>query len=202
MILSGITLYGTVFNGGSSYSGTLFAVNTNGKGFTNLYIFTGVSGGSSPNAVMLSSNILYGTATHGGSAGNGTVFAVNTDGTGFTNLYSFTALTSSTNSDGANPKAGLILSGNTLYGTTVNGGANRSGTVFALNLNSSASTPLTPIPLTIQSAGNAVVLSWTNSAFNLQSAPAVTGTYISIPGATTPYTNHISGAQQFFRLEQ
>ena len=48
-----------------------------------------------------------------GSAANGTVFAVNTDGTGFTNLYSFTD-----GSDGANPNAGLILSGNTLYGTT------------------------------------------------------------------------------------
>ena len=58
----------------------------------------------------------------GGSSGNGTVFAVNTDGTGFTNLHSFTAastngLIPSTNSDGANPEAGLILSGNTLYGT-------------------------------------------------------------------------------------
>ena len=52
---------------------------------------------------------------------NGTVFAVNTDGTGFTNLHSFTAasgsLVSITNSDGASPYAGLILSGNTLYGT-------------------------------------------------------------------------------------
>ena len=55
-----------------------------------------------------------GRRLHGGSSGNGTVFAVNTDGTGFTNLHSFYCCT---NSDGAYPYAGLILSGNTLYGT-------------------------------------------------------------------------------------
>ena len=44
--------------------------------------------------------------------GLGTVFAVNTDGKGFTNLHSFAY------NDGARPRAGLILSGNTLYGTT------------------------------------------------------------------------------------
>jgi hypothetical protein len=35
----------------------------------------------------------------------------------------------------------------------------------------------------------------------LQSAPAVTGTFTNIPGATnSPYTNPITAAQQFFRL--
>ena len=42
----------------------------------------------------------------------------------FTNLYSFTATSGSsfTNSDGASPVAGLILSDNTLYGTANGGG--------------------------------------------------------------------------------
>ena len=77
------------------------------------------SDGANPYAgLILSGNTLYGTACGGGSSGNGTVFAVNTDGTGFTNLHSFTHLVlPGTNSDGANPYAGLILSGNTLYGT-------------------------------------------------------------------------------------
>jgi uncharacterized repeat protein (TIGR03803 family) len=146
--------------------------------------------------LILSSNLLYGTTAHGGIAGNGTVFVVSTNG-GFTNLYSFTALVSSGNSDGANSKAGLIVSSNVLYGTAVNGGTSHAGTVFALNLNSSVATP---IPLVIQLAGNAVVLSWANSTFALQSAPVVNGTYTSIPGAATPYTNLISSAQQYFRL--
>jgi len=90
--------------------------------FTNLYNFTGGSDGASPEAgLILSGNTLYGTARPGGSSSNGTVFAVQTDGTGFTNLHSFTAMSGSlsTNSDGAAPYAGLILLGNTLYGTPV-----------------------------------------------------------------------------------
>ena len=47
-----------------------------------------------------------------------------------------------------------------------------------------------------------VVLSWTNAAFGLQSAPAVTGTFTDIPGASSPFTNSITGGQRFFRLAQ
>jgi hypothetical protein len=57
-----------------------------------------------------------------------------------------------------------------------------------------------PIPLTIQQVGNSAVLSWTNPAFSLQSASDVAGPYTTISGATSPYTNTITGAQQFFRL--
>jgi uncharacterized repeat protein (TIGR03803 family) len=53
----------------------------------------------------------------------------------FTNLYSFTALSGAlaTNNDGARPSTRLILSGNTLFGTTLFGGSSSNGTVFALN---------------------------------------------------------------------
>ena len=67
------------------------------------------------------------------TAGFGTVFAVNADGTGFTSLYSDPNwLHGSPNS--------LILSGNTLYGTTAGGGFGR-GTVFAVNTNGTGFTP-------------------------------------------------------------
>src|SRR5947199_4195214 len=39
-VLSGNTLYGTGGGGGSGGSGTLFALNTNGTGFTILHSFT------------------------------------------------------------------------------------------------------------------------------------------------------------------
>ena len=148
LTLSGNTLYGTAEVGGSSGSGTVFKVNTDGTDFTNLHSFTATSGsfpgpytnsdGANPVAgLILSGNTLYGTAENGGSSGNGTVFAVHADGSGgFTNLYNFTATSSSfphPNSDGANPLAGLILSGNTLYGTARNGGAWGNGTVFAIH---------------------------------------------------------------------
>lgn len=54
--------------------------------------------------------------------------------------------------------------------------------------------------LDTQNVNNQLVLSWTNAALALQSAPAISGTFTNLPGATSPYTNPISGAQQFFRL--
>ena len=113
-------MYGTT-DGCGLAAGTVFAINTDGSGFTTLYNFTSLSGTNSSGAytnsdgaypgagLILSGNTLYGTAEYGGSSGVGTVFSVNTDGTGFTTLYSFT-----NGSDGARPFAGLILSGDTL----------------------------------------------------------------------------------------
>ena len=147
VILSGNTLYGTAFGGGSAGNGTVFAINTNGTGFTNLYSFSADmdngngyytnSDGFYPQAgLILSGNTLYGTASGGGGADNGTIFAVNTNGGGFKTLHSFSASPFGTNSDGANPVAGLILSGNTLYGTASGGGTNGFGTVFAFDTDS------------------------------------------------------------------
>jgi uncharacterized repeat protein (TIGR03803 family) len=151
LILSGDTLYGTTGCGGSWGWGTVFAINTNGTGFTNLYSFTGGSDGAFPYAgLILSGNTLYGTAAWGGTNRTGTVFALNTDGTGFTALHVFTATNvpyiwpprSTTNSDGAWPFASLILSGNTLYGTTQDGGIHGKGTVFAVNADGTGFTNL------------------------------------------------------------
>jgi uncharacterized repeat protein (TIGR03803 family) len=105
----------------------VFKVNTDGTGFTTLYIFSGGNDGAVPaGGLVLSGNTLYGT-TEGGSAGSGTAFEVNTDGTGFATLWSFSG-----GSDGSGPQDGLVLSGSTLYGTTTAGGSNGVGTVFAL----------------------------------------------------------------------
>jgi uncharacterized repeat protein (TIGR03803 family) len=155
LVLSGNTLYGTASAGGASGKGTLFAVNTNGSGFTNLHSFKGPSGsttnndGGWPNAgLVLAGNALYGTTAFGSGFDNGTVFKINTDGTGYTNLHNFAPLLYNgvinvfTNADGANPFAGLILSGDTLYGTANNGGNAGSGTVFALNTNGTIFTTL------------------------------------------------------------
>jgi uncharacterized repeat protein (TIGR03803 family) len=40
LILSGTTLYGTAYGGGRSGDGTVFAININGTGFTNLHSFS------------------------------------------------------------------------------------------------------------------------------------------------------------------
>lgn len=64
----------------------------------------------------------------GGTNGYGTVFSLNTDGMNFTLLHEFTG-----GNDGSGVFAGLVLSGNTLYGTTVNGGNYDEGVVFAVD---------------------------------------------------------------------
>jgi len=153
LILSGDTLYGATGNGGSNGSGTLFAINTDGTGFTTLYNFTARSGylfninsdGVGPSGrLILLGNTLYGTAGNGGSFGSGTVFKLQTDGTGFTTLYNFTSRIGFGffgNSDGASPN-GLILAGKTFYGTTTLGGSSDNGTVFAINTDGTGFTNL------------------------------------------------------------
>jgi uncharacterized repeat protein (TIGR03803 family) len=147
LLLSGNTLYGTAANGGSSGYGTVFRVNADATGFTNLHSFTSGSDGGGPSGLLLSGNTLYGAAGGGGSLGSGTVFSLNTDGTGFTTLYSFTG-----GNDGSGP-GGLILSGNTLYGATDGGGSMsgttgnwESGTVFAVKTDGTDFTTLNYFP--------------------------------------------------------
>src|SRR5437899_2606873 len=75
LILSGSMLYGTTRLAGSSGNGTVFAVQTDGTGFTNLHSFTSLSYGTNSDgispegALMLSSNTFYGMASRGGSFG-------------------------------------------------------------------------------------------------------------------------------------
>jgi uncharacterized repeat protein (TIGR03803 family) len=139
-ILSGNVLYGTALQGGIWGYGTVYRVNVDGSGFTNLHSFTAAPGFGAPNddganpygRLVLSGNALYGTASAGGASGSGVVFKLRTDGTGFTNLFSFPGLGAA-----GFPLAGLTLSGNLLYGTTSVGGSPSAGTVFALNTDGS-----------------------------------------------------------------
>jgi uncharacterized repeat protein (TIGR03803 family) len=215
LVLSGKTLYGTTAYGGHSGVGTVFAVNTNGTGFTNLYSFTATAydystglntntDGASPLAgLTLLGNTLYGTASGGGISGHGTVFTLSTNGSGFTTLYSFTAVNydasnTPTNSDGTGPN-GLILSGNTLYGTAGAGGMSGNGTVFSLSLGS-VSAPL----LAITRSGTNVILTWPtdSTGFTLQSTTNLAlPDWITVSGQFA-VTNPISGMQMFYRLSQ
>src|SRR5258708_27820732 len=95
LIVSGNTLYGMAEGGGSSGAGTLFAVSTDGTGFTNLHSFTATppyphntnSDGASPEAdVAISGDTPYGGAGRGAGWGTGTMFAGNVSVTRYTNL--------------------------------------------------------------------------------------------------------------------
>jgi hypothetical protein len=52
--------------------------------------------------------------------------------------------------------------------------------------------------LSIQTSGGNVILGWPQGT--LQSAGQISGPYNDVPGATSPYTNGVSGIQQYFRV--
>jgi uncharacterized repeat protein (TIGR03803 family) len=138
-------LYGTSMLGGAGSCayygqqagcGTVFEVRPTGEEPV-LYSFgtNNLPDGASPegNLVRDSQGNLYGTTFFGGNnscsddnqyLGCGVVFKIDTAGQE-TVLYRF-----SNSPDGANPYAGLVINGGTLYGTTVSGGAYGEGTVF------------------------------------------------------------------------
>ena len=211
LLLSGGVLYGATAGGGLLGGGTLFALNVDGTGFTNLHLFYVLGGGGAvPNGLILAGGALYGTTATGGTNGTGTVFTLGTNGSGFKTLYEFSARSTSapytTNRDGATPMAGLLWSSNTLYGTTVGGGSLGDGTVFSLTLPDS--TPR----LNIVRSGPQIVLSWpTNAAgFTLRSTtnlapPAVWSTVVParvVVNGEYVVTNSISGPRRYYQLSQ
>jgi len=77
LTLSGSTLYGTTYSGGSSGWGTVFKINTDGAGFKVLKNFALSDGGNPWAGLTLSGSTLYGTASRGGDFDYGTVFKIN-----------------------------------------------------------------------------------------------------------------------------
>jgi len=120
LVLSGTMLYGTACTGGINGSGTVFRVSIDGSDFAVLHHFGGTNDGAHPLAGMvLSGDTLYGTTSRSSPFGAGEVFRINTDGTGFARLHTFNeSYMGSSADDGSMPAASLIISGNTLYGTT------------------------------------------------------------------------------------
>jgi uncharacterized repeat protein (TIGR03803 family) len=140
---SGGILYGTTYNGGTTYDGTVFKLTPPAAGHTTwtekvLYTFTGGSDGAKPTgSLVLYKNNLYGTANYGansacnyGIAGCGTIFELSppsvAGGTWTeTTLYSFAGGT-----DGANPEWSVLFDkqGN-LYTSSGSGGNTGCGNV-------------------------------------------------------------------------
>jgi len=132
LILSGSTLYGTTYAGGSFGWGTIFRFDTDASvpspcsrvsPLPNPLDLSGRTAvANHPQAQLeLSEGLLYGTTAYGGRASaNGTVFDIHHNGTGFAVLHNFSALLPypfglGTNSDGANSSGNLVVLGNKLY---------------------------------------------------------------------------------------
>lgn len=215
LALSNGMLYGTTFAGGAGGRGTIFALQTNGSGFTVLHHFSATDSitrtnadGASPSAgLILSSNVLYGTASAGGAGVAGTVFAFNLGSAQFTTLHSFTSLTGNgTNAHGAFPVAPLLRWGDAVYGTTFSGGPGAAGTVFRI--------PLPPPPALItnivRNANGSVTLFFlgsVNSTNVIQSAADLTppviwqnlSTNVADANGAWQFTDGISNTTRFYR---
>jgi uncharacterized repeat protein (TIGR03803 family) len=132
LVLDGTTLYGTTYHGGTS-NGVVFAMQTDGSGYTVLKYFPTIGGigtnsdGAAPVAgLTLGGDTLYGATVGGGVLGCGNIFRIKTNGTDFADLHDFL------HTDGAFPGITLMLNGSTLYGTTPAGGLSNRGTIFML----------------------------------------------------------------------
>lgn len=147
--LSG-NLYGTTAAGGEHGGGTVFSLTQTGAGkykFDVLYSFCAkknCADGSMPRAGLIvdASGNLYGTTQGGGAHNGGSIFALKRAAHGdkatLRTVYSFCTADGCT--DGFAPQASLTYAGaatgtpydgvSTLYGTTMQGGAQSSGTVY------------------------------------------------------------------------
>ena len=134
---NGSFFYGLTGAGGTANGGTVFRMNIDGSGYTNLHSF-GVSPGDAINPIgrllQGSDGFLYGVTASGGLSDLGTIFKVNTDGSGYAVLYSFV----NNAGGGPQPNGGLVQGRDgALYGTTYGGGTSLRGTVFKLNTDGS-----------------------------------------------------------------
>jgi uncharacterized repeat protein (TIGR03803 family) len=142
LTLSGTNFYGMTQQGGSNNLGTVFRMNTNGTGYTNLHSFAGYpnDGAGPPGSLTLDGATLYGMTQQGGTPPHnlGMVFKMNTDGSSYTNLHFFAGGTG----DGATPlgSGALTLANGWLYGMTSASGANNMGTVFRVSTDGSSYT--------------------------------------------------------------
>lgn len=131
-------LFGVTSSGGAQESGTVFELKPNGS-YTTLYSFTGGADGSNPTGGLGRDDAgnLYGTTGPGGNATPyGSVFKLAPDGT-LTTLYVFTG-----GNDGNWPSGSLLYAQGKLYGTTMQGGTNQGGVVYAVDAASGAETVL------------------------------------------------------------
>lgn len=129
MQLANGKLYGAGSWSGANSDGTLFEFDLTTNTLTVLHHFDEVTDGRNPLCDLSFLNgKIYGVTQTGGANNQGVIFSFDTTSNVLTNLHDFNG------TNGWNPKGGMILGTNGMYfGTTVGGGANGDGVLFALN---------------------------------------------------------------------
>jgi uncharacterized repeat protein (TIGR03803 family) len=144
-LLQGIDgrLYGSTNEGNVGASlGVIYAIGTDGGGYTVLHTFDGTTGANPTTALIQGSDRrLYGVTQNGGVDNLGVVYGLNADGTGFAVLHSFT-----NTGDGSTPLAPLVQGFDSrLYGGTISS-RTRDGKLFSINPDGTAFAVIADIP--------------------------------------------------------
>lgn len=128
--VSGDTLYGMTSYAAGFGNGDIFAIAPNGSWFSDIYDFSGSSGGSAPYGSLLLSvtgDSLWGTTSIGGTSSYGNVFCIETNGSGYYDALDFNSY------NGANPYGSLLYNKGYLFGMASQGGYYGFGSIFAIN---------------------------------------------------------------------
>ncbi len=135
-LVVGKMIFGTTSFGGTNGVGIIYAINTNGTGFTILHHFNGQGDGYDPlGSLVLAGSTLFGMTQYGTNGGTaGTIFSINTNGTGYQTLYTF--------GPGGHPYGALLVAGTNLYGMSYDGGSNSLGNIFVIGTNGGGFTDL------------------------------------------------------------
>jgi len=138
----GSILYGTTKKGGLYGNGVIFSIKDDGTNFQVLHPFQLHDGAEAKSKMVFSGKSLYGATYSGGlNSDHGTLFKINTDGTGFRKLYDFKG-----SDDGSGP-VDLLISNDTIFGITENGGIYDDGTIFSYVIDEPQDLPTEPTPI-------------------------------------------------------
>jgi uncharacterized repeat protein (TIGR03803 family) len=116
--------------------GAVFGYDITNNATKALHVFNGGDDGSAASAprLLYAGKTLYGTTSDGGPGQQGTIYKLNVNTGHYTVIHEFAGGTS----DGAVPLAGLVILGQTLYGTASTGGSAAAGTLYSLDIKSGA----------------------------------------------------------------
>lgn len=129
VVLRNNQLYGVAYTGGAGDAGTIWSMNTATGSYDVLRSLDAAADGShAVGRPVFGGDTLFGTATGGGANDNGTLWSLDTQTNTFAKLHDFAFA-----SDGDSPISDLLRSGDTLYGTALDGGANGAGTLWSYN---------------------------------------------------------------------
>jgi uncharacterized repeat protein (TIGR03803 family) len=177
-------LYGTTLSGGPAGGGTVFQFDPATGTESVLCSFPGGLGGLGPSAPIVAyRGNFYGTTTGGGTTENGVIFKVDPATGALSTLYTFGT---SGAQDGLAPHAGLIVLGDTLYGTTSLGGQTGGGTVFSFDPATNIETSLYALQGTDGSGPDAPLLALNGVLYGTasQGGSSNNGTVFSVTPAT------------------